>query len=36
MEAARPTHTVLQSGRRCRIVSKTAIPAVTEPPGELT
>ena len=27
MEAARPTHTVDTSGRMCRIVSKTAIPA---------
>ena len=36
MEAASPTHTVDTSGRMCRIVSKTAMPAVTEPPGELT
>ncbi len=36
MEAARPTHTVLQSGRTCRIVSNTAMPAVTDPPGEFT
>lgn len=36
MEAARPTHTVLTSGRTCRMVSNTAIPAVTEPPGEFT
>ena len=28
MEAARPTHTVETSGRTCRIVSNTAMPAV--------
>ena len=36
MDAARPTHTVDTSGRTWRMVSNTAIPAVTEPPGELT
>ena len=36
MDAARPTHTVLTSGRTCLMVSNTAMPAVTEPPGELT
>lgn len=35
MLAARPMQTVLTSGRMCRIVSNTAIPAVTDPPGEL-
>lgn len=35
MEAASPTHTVDTFGRICLIVSNTAIPAVTEPPGEL-
>ena len=36
IDAARPTQTVETSGRMKRIVSKTAIPAVTEPPGLLT
>ena len=36
MEAARPTQTVEMSGRTCRMVSNTAIPAVTDPPGEFT
>ena len=36
MEAARPTQTVETSGRMKRMVSKTAMPAVTEPPGLLT
>ena len=36
MDAARPTQTVETLGRICLMVSNTAIPAVTEPPGELT
>ena len=36
IEAARPTQTVETSGRTLRIVSNTAIPAVTDPPGEFT
>jgi len=36
MDAASPTHTVETFGRTCLIVSKTAIPAVTDPPGEFT
>ena len=36
MDAARPTHTVLQAGRMWRMVSKMAMPAVTLPPGLLT
>ena len=36
IEAARPTQTVETSGRTWRIVSNTAIPAVTDPPGEFT
>jgi hypothetical protein len=36
MDAASPMHTVDTSGRMWRMVSNTAMPAVTLPPGELT